>query len=359
LTAPVPRGSARLPPTDASLGTPTKGWSSGGDRARRGDGWPGAPTRGLIARRRISPRWLDAWSTSLPARSVADPGGEPARYPRRICGERDDYRRDVIGIRGQARGGGGAGCVAGDARSAPSGGSAVSAGRLEAGRPAPGEDEARSSASGRAAPSGRSPPPRAPRRRLRGTAVAERIAAALKELEPLAKIDPTLGPGVERLREAGAAVEDVARDLGRYARGIRSDPARLLEVEERLHLLQRLSRKHGATLAELAARREALAAELGALGSYEEGLTGRQRALDEASLQARTAAEALTRARRQAATSLERKVIAALRELGFSSPRLIVEIEAKELGPAAPTDPLPVEPNPGDPPRPLAKIASG
>ena len=236
-------------------------------------------------------------------------------------------------------------------------------GELDAARPAPGEDEAlavererlRSAERLYAATNG------AEETLYAGDgAVAERIAAALKELEPLAKIDPALAPGVERLREAGAAVEDVARDLGRYARGIRSDPARLVEVEERLHLLQRLARKHGATLAELAARREALAAELGALGSYDEGLASRQRAVDAAAARAGQAAAALTGIRRQAAASLERQVIAGLRELGFSTPRLIVEIEPRELG-ASGADRVRFlfEPNPGDPPRPLAKIASG
>jgi DNA repair protein RecN (Recombination protein N) len=236
-------------------------------------------------------------------------------------------------------------------------------GELEAARPAPGEDEAlavererlRSAERLFAATNG------AEEALYAGDgAVAERIAAALKELEPLAKIDPALAPGVERLREAGAAVEDVARDLGRYARGVRSDPARLVEVEERLHLLQRLARKHGATLAELAARRDALAAELGALGSYDEGLAARQQAVDAAAGRARAAAAALTEARRQAAASLERKVIAGLRELGFSTPRLIVEIEGKDLGSSgADRVRFLFEPNPGDPPRPLAKIASG
>jgi len=53
-------------------------------------------------------------------------------------------------------------------------------------------------------------------------------------------------------------------------------------------------------------------------------------------------------------------VIAGLRELGFSTPRLIVEIEPRELG-ASGADRVRFlfEPNPGDPPRPLAKIASG
>ena len=95
-------------------------------------------------------------------------------------------------------------------------------------------------------------------------AVSERVAAVLRDLEPLAALDPALVPQVERLREAAAAIEDVARDLGRYARGIRSDPARLAEIEERLFLLSRLCRKHGGTVADLAARRDALAAELAA-----------------------------------------------------------------------------------------------
>src|SRR6185312_14355339 len=73
-----------------------------------------------------------------------------------------------------------------------------------------------------------------------------------------------------RRAEAQAAIEDVARDLGRYARGIRSDPARLADVEERLFLLQRLCRKHGGTVADLAARQAALARELAELGSFEE-----------------------------------------------------------------------------------------
>ena len=236
-------------------------------------------------------------------------------------------------------------------------------GELEAARPTPGEDEALA----------------VERERLRGAerffaatargeetlyagdgAVSERIAAVQREIGPLAALDPALAPEVERLGEAAAAVEDVARSLGRYARGVRSDPARLAEVEERLFLLQRLCRKHGGTVSDLAARREALGAELGALGSYEEGLAARQTAADEAGARARALAAALTAARRQAAGSLEQRVGAALRELGFASARLPVEVEVREMG-ASGADRVRFlfAPNPGDPPRPLAKIASG
>jgi DNA repair protein RecN (Recombination protein N) len=191
-------------------------------------------------------------------------------------------------------------------------------------------------------------------------AVAERLAAVAHELAPLADLDPALAPLRERLEGAQAVVEDVARDLGRYARGIKADPSRLAEVEERLHLLQRLCRKHGATVAELVAKREALARELAELGSFEEALAARKNAADRAEARAQAAAAALGAARRKSAAGLEKKVGATLRELGFAQARLPVSVEARELGASgADLVRFMFAPNPGDPPRPLAKIASG
>jgi DNA repair protein RecN (Recombination protein N) len=191
-------------------------------------------------------------------------------------------------------------------------------------------------------------------------AVTERLAAIEHELAPLAELDPSLAPLRERLEGARAVVEDVARDLGRYARGVRSDPARLAEAEERLHLLQRLCRKHGGTVADLVAKRDALARELGELGSFEEALAARRDVADRAEARARAAAEALSSARRKAGAGLEKKIMATLRELGFSTPRVYVAVEARELGPAGGDNiRFDFAPNPGDPPRPLAKIASG
>lgn len=234
---------------------------------------------------------------------------------------------------------------------------------LEAARPVAGEDDLL----------------RAERERLRGAerffavtargeevlyagdgAVADQIAALARDLAPLAALDPALGPLVERLEGAHAAVEDVARDLGRYARGIRADPARLAEIEERLFLLQRLCRKHGGTVADLVARREALARELGEIGSYDEGLGARRAALEQCEGRARAAAAALSAARLKAARGLEKKVAANLSELGFASARLPITVEPRDLGPSgADRVRFLFAPNPGEEPRPLAKIASG
>jgi DNA repair protein RecN (Recombination protein N) len=191
-------------------------------------------------------------------------------------------------------------------------------------------------------------------------AVTERLAAVANELRPLAALDPELSPLVERLDGAQAVVEDVARDLGRYARGVRSDPPRLAELEERLFLLQRLCRKHGGTVADLVAKREVMERELGEIVSFDDALAARKDAVERTEARAVTAAAALSASRRKAAAGLEKKVAATLRELGFAAAGLPIAVEPRDLG-ATGADRVRFlfAPNPGDPPRPLAKIASG
>jgi DNA repair protein RecN (Recombination protein N) len=192
-------------------------------------------------------------------------------------------------------------------------------------------------------------------------AAAGRIASVVRELAPLGVLDPTLAPLVERLREAEAQVEDVARELARYGEGIRADPGRLAEIEERLFLMSRLCRKHGGTLADVLARAAGMATELGEVESFEAGLAARREAVVAAEARARSAATALSTARRNAAEGLEQRVGAVLGELALGSARLPISIEARyELG-ASGADRVRFlfAPNPGEPPRPLAKIASG
>jgi len=202
------------------------------------------------------------------------------------------------------------------------------------------------------------------------SAVVGMIAAVSRELAPLAALDPTLSSAVERLAGAQATVEDVARDLGRYASHVRSDPARLAEVEERLFLLSRLCRKHGATLAEVIERREVIARALAEMGSFEEGLAERRDAQARADAAAHAAADALSKSRRKAASGLEKKIAETLRDLGLGQARLPILVEPRAAAGDA-TGEITIgasgadrvrflfAPNPGEEARPLARIASG
>lgn len=194
-------------------------------------------------------------------------------------------------------------------------------------------------------------------------AVAGRLAGVSRELAGLAALDPVLAPLVERLRDAQAQVEDVARELERYGQGIRSDPARLGELEERLFLLGRLARKHGGTLADAIARAAQMRSDLAAIAAFDDGLGARRRAFEAAAARARAAALALSASRRAAADGLEQRVNRGLAELALGSARLPVTVEPRATDPPGPQGVDRVRflfaPNPGEPPKPLAKIASG
>jgi DNA repair protein RecN (Recombination protein N) len=194
---------------------------------------------------------------------------------------------------------------------------------------------------------------------------ADLVAGAVRQLEPVADLDPRLAALADRLRAAQTDLADAARDLERYADGVEVDPERRAVVEERLAVLDRLCRKYGRSEGELRDRREALAAELEGL----EGSEARERDLVEREAAARqalvTAAGELSRGRVAAAGRLARAVEETLHELAMPHARLEVALAAARsgdlpCGPAgAETVELLLSANPGEAPRALRRIASG
>ena len=212
-------------------------------------------------------------------------------------------------------------------------------------------------------------------------AVVEVLAGISRELGALVAIDEKLAGPARSLEEARVLAEDAAADLRRYAAGISDDPRRLDEIEDRLHVIGRLCRKHGvAGTRELHEARAAMAAELEALEQHDSRRAGLARALLDARTAAANAAEALSVARREAAVRLEKSAGEALSELGMVGARLSVACSARtaagqeegadedaalswdgrRLGPRGwDRVELLLCANRGEQPRPLAKIASG
>lgn len=159
-----------------------------------------------------------------------------------------------------------------------------------------------------------------------------------------------------QLAEAVALVEQ-ARD------GFDLDPEDLAEAERRLSRLHDLARKHRVPLADLSARRDALAAELAALDGAEARLASLVAEREAAARAWREAAEALSAARRTDAEALGTAVAGLMAGLGMGGGRFEVQLEPVD-------DPRPqvqglerveflVSANPGQPPRALRKVASG
>ncbi len=82
-------------------------------------------------------------------------------------------------------------------------------------------------------------------------AVLDHLAACDQELGAMESLDGSLTPLRERCTEAMVQLQDLARDLDRYAGSLESDPARLAGLQERLAQLRALERRHGLDLAAL------------------------------------------------------------------------------------------------------------
>jgi DNA repair protein RecN (Recombination protein N) len=190
------------------------------------------------------------------------------------------------------------------------------------------------------------------------------IRAAQRRLDRLAdKAGDLTAPILAALDRAGSELAEAIAALEKLLRDPDLAPKRLEEIEERLFALRDLSRKHNVPadlLAELGAK---LAAQLAALDDQSGRLTKLSQE-EAAARQAYTAAaEALSRSRQKAAKNLDAAVTAELPPLKLDKARFATRFERlpeSEWG-ANGLDRLAFEvaTNPGLPPGPLAKIASG
>ncbi|MGZ6272706.1 MAG: DNA repair protein RecN [Candidatus Limnocylindrales bacterium] len=209
-----------------------------------------------------------------------------------------------------------------------------------------------------------------------GSGAREVTAAAAQRARELARLDDRYGPVAERLLGLAAELEDAAAEASGLAETLEHDPAALARMEERLSLIYSLERKYGEDETAVIAYGEKAAEEASRLRDLESSRESRQ--VESARLLAEVAAagRALTKRRTAAAGKLAGAVEAALSGLGFRKTTFQVSVARRRAGPAEPAvesggeqvafdasglDSVAflIAPNPGEPARPLARIASG
>jgi DNA repair protein RecN (Recombination protein N) len=194
-------------------------------------------------------------------------------------------------------------------------------------------------------------------------ALRRALARAQVELGKLATLDDKLGSLLEMLDNAGIQLGEAADGLGRYAQDVDLDPARYAEVDQHLSHLHALSRRYRLPVEELHDKLTELRRELAELEGAGEALEQlaiqRQRLLGEYA----TTAASLSQSRAAAAARLGVEVSRLMGELGMAGGVLQVELTPLEGDqPDAQGQErceLLVSANPGQPPRPLRKVASG
>ena len=188
------------------------------------------------------------------------------------------------------------------------------------------------------------------------------LAAALHTLEQAASLDPSLDDTLPALGEAGIALSDAARTLADYADGLETDPQALESVEARRDLIARLTRKYRRSVPELVSWRVELARELSDAGDAEGALARSSDAVAGTAEAARRACANLDQRRRESGETWGPRLSAELKPLGMNAARIEFSLEPPAGGGAfiAPTPvALRFGPNPGEPLRSLARIASG
>jgi DNA repair protein RecN (Recombination protein N) len=212
------------------------------------------------------------------------------------------------------------------------------------------------------------------------------LAAAQRALGDLLRLDTTLATEADSLAQAAALAEDVSASLRAYQDELVVDPGRQVEIEERWDLLMRLRRKYGATIEEILAYADSAAEELSTFSRREERLSELRD--HETALLARIGAKTsvLSARRQQAARRLAESMERELDQLNMRKARFEIAItqapdpdgapvagvtRARSTSPAVSagryaftstgidTVEFRIAPNPGEPFKPLARIASG
>ncbi len=188
------------------------------------------------------------------------------------------------------------------------------------------------------------------------------LSQALRAAESLAATDPQAASVASLFNDALINLDEATASLRDYASEIELDPARLNWVEEQLDTLQRVSRKHHCEVHELPALREQIQQELNELQSNDISAEDLQTQVATLRSDYLRQAHKISAARAKAAKKLSTQVTKTMSALGMGGGKFVVELsDDPERASAVGIDrvELLVSANPGQSPKPLARVASG
>jgi len=190
--------------------------------------------------------------------------------------------------------------------------------------------------------------------------VLNALQHASGRLTELTGVDPQLGEAAQLFESALIQLEEAGLALRRYRDRLDLDPGRLGELDARIDAVTQLARKHRVPpeeLPEVLARLQARLDEL-ALAADPAALAAREQEAAAAYLKV---AQRLSKERRQAAKKLGEAVTQAMQELAMPGGRFEIVLDVLDEGASHGLESIEylVTANAGQPPRPLAKVASG
>ncbi|KSV17199.1 DNA recombination protein RecN [Dehalococcoides mccartyi] len=204
-----------------------------------------------------------------------------------------------------------------------------------------------------------------------GGALAD-LNQAMQSLRKIAEIDTSLKETADEVENAYFSLEENCRSVQNYNRGLDFNPAELEDIENRLALIHSLERKYGRDIPQILAFLAKTKAELDSITGYAEKTDKLSGAITELKSRLGDMASGLSKHRKEAALSLEKAVQAELADLNMGQVIFKVNFQTQSDENGLPvggqmlgftssgTDIVEffVSTNPGEPLRPLNKIAS-
>ncbi len=186
-------------------------------------------------------------------------------------------------------------------------------------------------------------------------------------LETASDIDSSLSLSLNRLENCYYEIQDVAETLRQYRDSLTFDPKRLEVVEERISFLYKLKKKYGTTIADVLGYADEAESQLEQLSLWETNKSGIDAEISELEKIVFRLGTSLSEKRKKASVTLQGGVEEILKTLGMAGTRFSVQITVREgtdtmqrSGPwGFDNIEFMISTNPGEPLKPLARIASG
>jgi len=189
------------------------------------------------------------------------------------------------------------------------------------------------------------------------------LAQAIHALGELSQLSHGFEGITQLLNEARILVKEAGGELRRQLDRLEADPKRLAWLDEKLGNLLRLARKHQVSPRDLRQHLTQMRDAFDSIESDSEKIAQLQQALEVLEQDYRELAKTLSAQRREGAKRLEARICGLIRELGMPQGRFLIEIHTEPNPNPSPFGndriEFQISANPGLPPRPLGKVASG
>lgn len=190
--------------------------------------------------------------------------------------------------------------------------------------------------------------------------VHENLSKTLMVIKELLRFDSKAEEIKNLVESSLAQIDEAIYSLRKLKDTYEPDPFTLEKTEERLTLINRLKSKYGSSVGEIIEYGKKIEKELSSISISEDEMKKLQEELVSLEAEMDKKAEEISMKRKKLAAKVETMVNEELKEVGFSNPRFEVKIREREIWPKGKDDlEFYFSANPGEPPKPLSKVASG